>query len=142
MIKTVKDVTTEEIEEEIRKSLRMNGMIVANTRLIKAMDTEMVDESQNLNLKIKNEKYMGKTYVPSEEEFNKLRVHVRRTLKEMCEEISKGNIKNQPTKCGGKTPCTYCDYKEICRFDRNLGNEFKALKEMKKEEVWEQLKLM
>ena len=48
MIKTAKDVTTEEIEEEIRKSLRMNGMIVANTRLIKAMDTEMVDESQNL----------------------------------------------------------------------------------------------
>lgn len=142
MIKTTKDMTEEEIEEEIRKSLRMNGMIVANTRLIKAMDTEMLEESQNLNLKIKGEKTTGKTYVPSEEEFEKLRFHVRKTLREICEEIVKGNIKNQPTKCGGKTPCAYCDYKVICRFDRNLGNEIKYLKEMKKEEVWEQLKLI
>ena len=141
MIKTSKDMSVEEIEDEIRKSLRMNGMIVANTRLIKAMDTEMTDESQNLNLKVKNEKYTGKTYVPSEEEFEKLRFHVRKTLREICEEIVKGNIKNQPTKCNGKTPCAYCDYKVICRFDKNLGNEFKYLKEMKKEEVWEQLKL-
>ena len=141
MIKTSKDMSEEDIEDEIRKSLRMNGMIVANTRLIKAMDTGMTDESQNLNLKVKNEKYTGKTYVPSEEEFEKLRFHVRKTLREICEEIVKGNIKNQPTKCGGKTPCAYCDYKVICRFDRNLGNEFKYLKEMKKEEVWEQLKL-
>jgi ATP-dependent helicase/nuclease subunit B len=141
MIKTEKDMTEEDIEDEIRKSLRMNGMIVANTRLIKAMDTEMIEESQNLNLKIKGEKTTGKTYVPSEEEFEKLRFHVRKTLREICEEIVKGNIKNQPTKCGGKTPCAYCDYKVICRFDRNLGNEFKYLKEMKKEEVWEQLKL-
>lgn len=141
MIKTDKDMTEEEIEEQIRKSLRMNGMIVANARLIKAMDTGMLEESQNLNLKIKNEKYTGKTYVPTEEEFEKLRFHVRKTLREICSEILKGNIKSQPTKCMGKTPCEYCDYKVVCRFDRNLGNEFKYLKEMKKEEIWEQVSL-
>lgn len=141
MIKTNKDMSEEEIEEEIRKSLRMNGMVVANAKLIKAMDTEMVEESKNLNLKVKNEKYTGKTYAVAEEEFEKLRYHVRKTLHQICEEITKGNIKNEPTKCKGKTPCEYCDYKVICRFDRNLGNEFKYLKEMKKEEIWEQIKL-
>lgn len=141
MIKVEKNTSSEEIEEQIKKSLRMNGMIVANARLIKAMDTNMIEESQNLNLKIKNEKYTGKTYVPVEEEFEKLRAHVRKTLKQICEEIKKGNIKNTPIKCKGKTPCTYCEYKTICRFDRNLGNEYKYLKEMKKEEIWEQINL-
>ena len=141
MIKTSKNIEGEEIEEQIRKSLRMNGMIVANTRLIKAMDTEMTSESNNLNLKISKEKYTGKTYVPTEEEFEKLRFHVRKTLRSLCEEILSGKIKNQPVKCKGKTPCTYCDYKVICQFDKKLGNDFKTLHEMKKEEIWEQLKL-
>lgn len=141
MIKTSKNIGGEEIEEQIRKSLRMNGMIVANTRLIKAMDTGMTSESNNLNLKISKEKYTGKTYVPTEEEFEKLRFHVRKTLRSLCEEILSGKIKNQPVKCKGKTPCAYCDYKVICQFDKKLGNDFKTLHEMKKEEIWEQLKL-
>ena len=60
-------------------------------------------------------------------------------LKEICEEIQQGNIQNKPVRNKGKSPCEYCDYKTVCRFDRNLGNEYRYLKELKKEEVWEQL---
>ena len=105
------------------------------------MDTKMQTTSQNLDLSIKGEKFTGKTIVPTEEEFQNLREHVRRTLKEMCEEIEKGNIKNAPVRNKGKSPCEYCDYKTVCRFDRNLGNEYRYLKELKKEEVWEQIRL-
>ncbi len=141
MIKTNKEISEEEVEEAIRKALRMNGMIIANTRLMKAMDHEMDTTSQNLDLGVKGGKFTGKTYVPSEEEFTKLRTHVRKVLKEICEEIQKGNIQNKPVRNKGKSPCEYCDYKTVCRFDRNLGNEYRYLKELKKEEVWEQLKL-
>lgn len=140
MVKTKKNVLKEDIEEELRKSLRMNGMILADENLIKAMDTEMISESNNLNLKVSKEKYTGKTYVVEKEDFENLRKHVRKTLKNLCEEILSGNIENKPTKCKGKIPCDYCAYKDICRFDKELGNKFNTLFELKKDEIWEKLR--
>lgn len=140
MVKTKKDVLKEDVEEELRKSLRMNGMILADENLIKAMDTEMVSESNNLNLKISKEKYTGKTYVVEKEDFEILRKHVRGMLKILCEDILSGSIENRPTKLKGKIPCDYCAYKDICRFDKELGDNFKTLFELKKEEIWENLR--
>ena len=146
MLKKDKEVDEKEIEEEIRNMLRMNGMIVANARLFKAMDHMMEPSaevtSQNLDLEIKKEKITGKTIVPTEEDFALLRGHVRKVLKEMCEEIQKGNIQNKPIRNDGKSPCSYCDYKTVCRFDRNLGNEYRYLEELKNEQVWEQLRIV
>jgi len=39
------------------------------------------------------------------------------------------------------TPCTYCDYKPVCQFDTNTGNEFNKLYEKKDSDILELIKV-
>lgn len=142
IIKSKKDMTVQEIEDEIRNRLKMNGIILADVKLIKAMDNEMTTESLNMNLKMKSDGTYIKMPVATHEELSKLCKHTKRLLKQFAEEILNGNIKNEPIRNKTKTPCEYCDYKIICNFDRELGNKFKHINELKKEEIFEQLSIL
>ena len=141
IIKTKKDISTEEIEEEIRKKLRMDGIILADAKLVRAMDTQMISESSNLNLKLKKDGTYGSMPTANEEEIKLLMKHTKKILKQFAEEILNGKVENVPVKNDRKSPCSYCDYKEICNFDKELGNRFKKINELKNEEVFEQMKL-
>lgn len=47
---------------------------------------------------------------------------------ELCEEIYSGNVDIKPYRLGSESPCTYCKYKSICRFDVNLeGSSYKNI---------------
>ena len=140
IIKTKKDISKEEIEEEINKKLRMKGVILSDTRLLKAMDSNMIKESSVLDLAIKKDgSYTSKVPAATKEQFTDLRNHMRKILKQMGDEILSGNIKNEPIKKKSKTPCEFCDYKLICRFDKELGNKFKIIDELKNDQVFEQI---
>jgi ATP-dependent helicase/nuclease subunit B len=141
IIKSKKDLTSEELEYEIMKSLRMDGLILANARLIKAMDTNMDSESSLINLSQKKDGTYGKMPVATEKQFSDLKIHIRKTLKDIGNEIMKGNIKNLPIKKKNFTSCDYCEYKTICRFDRKLGNEFNLISELKEEEVFKRISI-
>ncbi|MBQ9314363.1 MAG: PD-(D/E)XK nuclease family protein [Clostridia bacterium] len=136
LIKTKKDIAIEEIESEIAKKLRMKGVILSDARLLKAMDSNMIKESSVLDLSIKKDgSYTSKVPVASKEQFDNLMKHMKKILKKIGDEILSGNIKNEPIKKKNQTPCEYCDYKLICRFDKDLGNQFRVINELKNEEV-------
>lgn len=138
MIKTKKDFSIEEIESEIAKKLRMKGVILSDARLLKAMDSHMTTESSVLDLSIKKDgSYTAKVPAASKEQFQDLMNHMKSILKKMGDEILSGNIKNEPVKKKGQTPCEYCDYKLICRFDKELGNEYRMIHDLKNDEVFE-----
>lgn len=139
IITSKKDIPIEQIEDEIRKKLRMNGIILSDVKLVKAMDTNIGTESNNINLSVKKDGTFSKMPVATEDELKKLCKHTKYLLKQFAEEILNGNLKNEPIKNKGKTPCTYCDYKTICNFDKELGNRFKYINELKNEEVFEQM---
>lgn len=139
MIKSNKDMLPEEIESEMIKQLRMKGLVLANARLIKAMDGNMQKESEVLNLSVKKDGSYGKMPTATAEQLEQLRSHIRHALKQIGEEMINGNVKNEPVKRKNKTPCDYCEYKLICQFDRKLGNCFKNLQELTDEEVWSKI---
>ena len=66
---------------------------------------------------------------------------MKKILKQMGDEILNGNIKNEPVKKKSKSACEFCDYKLICRFDKELGNKFKIINDLKNDQVFEQLSL-
>lgn len=137
IIKTKKDVSKEEIEAEINKKLRMKGVILSDVRLLKAMDSNMTTESSVLDLSIKKDgTYTAKVPAATKEQFDDLRNHMKVVLKEIGNEILSGNIKNEPIKKKAKTPCEFCDYKLICRFDKELGNKFRIINDLKNDEVF------
>ncbi len=141
MIKSKKNISPEEIESQIREKLKMNGIILADVRLVQAMDTKMEKESNNLNLSVKKDGTYSKMPTATREELKSLCKHTKNILKKFAEEILNGSIANEPLRIKKENPCAYCDYKEICNFDRELGNRFKKVAELKNEEVFEQTKL-
>jgi len=136
ILRTDKNISKEEVEDMIIKSLRMNGLVLANARLIEAMDGDMGTESNIINLKVKKDGSYANMPTVTSEEFESLRGHIRKTLADIGNEIMSGNIKNEPLKRKGvATACDYCEYKLICQFDKDLGNKFKYINELKDDEV-------
>lgn len=139
IIKSNKDLVAEEIENQILKALRMKGLVLANARLIKAMDTNMTNESSVINLSVKKDGSYSKMPVSTEEQFDKLRGHIRNVLKQFGDEILQGTIKNEPIKRRDMTACDYCKYKVVCQFDKKLCNKEKRLKELTDDDVWNKI---
>lgn len=141
ILRTDKNVSKEEVEDMIVKALRMNGLVLSNARLIEAMDKDMTTESNIINLKVKKDGSYSNMPTVTGEEFEKLREHIRKTLADIGNEIMSGNIKNEPLKRKGvTTACDYCEYKLICQFDKDLGNKFRYINELKDNEVLSKLK--
>ena len=139
IIKSNRDLTAEEIEDEISKQLRLKGLILSNAKLVKAMDNNMGTESNVINLAVKKDGKYTKMPTADEEQFNKLRSYIINVLGQIGDEILSGNIKNEPVKIKEYKPCNYCEYKTICQFDKKLGNSFKNIKELSDDEVWEKI---
>lgn len=136
IIKTQKNVPIESIEEEIAKKLRMKGVILSDVKLLKAMDSNIVNESSVLDLSIKKDgSYSSKVPAATKEQFDALIKHMKSILKKMGDEILSGNIKNEPIKKKNQTSCDFCDYKIICHFDKDLGNKYRIIHELKNDEV-------
>jgi ATP-dependent helicase/nuclease subunit B len=114
----------------------VSAFILSNARLIKAMDVNMISESNILDISQKKDGTYSKMPMATEKQFIELRKHVRKTLVDIGKEILKGNIKNVPIKRKKWTACDYCEYKSICRFDRKLGNEFNYINDLKEDEVF------
>lgn len=138
----------EEIEGDILKELKMNGLINQDNRVLQSLDASFGTDKNVLNASVKSkiipvetgkDGEIGKrSSVARAEEFDKLTHYVREKIKEYGSEILDGTTKIAPYKLGDKTACDYCAYGGICGFDRKLpGNQYRKLKRMGKEEIWQ-----
>lgn len=118
MIKAEKNMTDEQIEDEIRKQFRMRGLLLADIEIIRIIDKTLeTGESKIVPAKInKDETLSKKTNNITKEQFEFLQEHTNKMLKQISKEILDGNIEIKPyynnkTK---KSACEYCPYKPIC----------------------------
>ena len=56
----------------------------------------------------------------SKTDFDALTGEVMSKVKEMAEELSRGEIGIKPKKVGNVEACQYCAYKGICKFDLSV----------------------
>jgi len=138
MIKTSKKMTKEEIEREIMKVLKMDGLVLSDTEIIREMDREIEGASLIIPAYLKKDGTLGsKSHVATKEQFEDLRYHIRKKLVDSCEEMLEGNIEIRPYKNKDKSPCSYCIYSSICEFDSLMkDNNYKIIRDKKDEEVW------
>lgn len=141
IIKGKRNLSDEEIEDEIMKALKMKGLILADEEVVREMDRKIEGNSLIIPARMNKNGTLGKSSVGTEEQFKLLREHVKKSLIKSCESMLKGDIKINPIRSKNANACEYCVYSSICEFDSNFeGNEFKILQEKKDEEVWELLK--
>ena len=148
-IGTDKNLTDEEVEEKIRQEFKMKGLILADVNIIKKMDTNIENEPKGISkiipatIKKDGEISDRGTSAVTKEQFVYLQKYMEKIIKQISEEILQGNIEVKPyynvsTK---KTPCEYCKYKSICRFDENTkNNEYKYISKLNKDAVLEMIK--
>ncbi|MBE6072615.1 MAG: helicase-exonuclease AddAB subunit AddB [Clostridium butyricum] len=142
IIKSKKELTTEEIEVEVLESLKLKGLVLKDARVVKAMDKDIDGYSLVIPAAFKKDgEFKASSDVVTEEEFNLLREYVNKKMKELCEEMLSGEIKIQPFKNSNKTHCEYCDFSSICQFDTDIKeNKYKVIIKKPKEEVLNNMK--
>ena len=73
-----------------------------------------------------------------QDDFEKVLRFTREKIIQLAEEIISGKIDVGPYRLGGKSPCSYCKYKSLCRFDWQI-NEYNFLVLPGKTEVLAQM---
>lgn len=130
-----------DIEKEIMKEMKMKGLILADADIIKQMDKSIEGHSLILPARINKDGTLGKSSsVATIKQFEMLKSYAKNILYDISKEIYKGNISISPYKKNKSTPCSYCPYSSICRFEPNIaGNKYRFLKELNNEKAWELL---
>ena len=137
LIRCGRNISDEEIEKAIMKELRMKGLVLADVKLIKAMDRDLDGDSLIIPARINKDGSLGRSTSATQEQFKTLRKYVRRTLAAIGSGIIDGNVTISPYKKSTLTACTYCSYSSVCQFDTSVpGNSYRVLRDYKEDELW------
>ena len=143
------NMSDEEIESLIKQKFKMQGLILADVNVIKMMDNKIEETgvSDLIPAGIKQNGEISSKYTKgiNAEQFKYLQKYMDKIIKQISEEILSGNIDLKPfynlKVQKGKTPCEYCKYKSICRFDaNNKGNDYNYIGTLNKEAILETIK--
>ena len=113
------------------------------------MDTNIENEPKGVSkiipatIKKDGELSSKGTSAVTREQFEYLQRYMEKIITQISEGILGGNIEVKPYYNTGnkKTPCEYCKYKSICRFDENSkGNRYNYLTNLNKEAIMELIK--
>lgn len=144
IVKASKNLTEEQIQEELKKQFKMNGMILADINIIKMMDKKLEKGASNI-VPVTFDKdgniMQSRSNVITKEQFTLLQNKVKKIIKQISKEILEGNIEIKPTynKSKKEEACKYCEYKSICCFNPNINN-YSFIENKTKQELLEDLK--
>ncbi|MBO3443140.1 helicase-exonuclease AddAB subunit AddB [Clostridium sp. CCUG 7971] len=131
----------EEIRENILKSLKMQGLLIKDSNIIKEMDKSLANGKRSNSLiipaNLNKDGTLGRhTKGVSSEEFDVIRKYVKDLIKDLCEDMLDGNISISPYKNKDKNSCTFCNYSAICQFDTTLkDNKYKVINKKSDDEI-------
>ena len=138
-------LSSEELEQHRVKAVKVSGYLLANPRVLEAMDSSFsTGQSDLLSLKLKKDGTFKKgSNVLTEDQFSLLNGYLHQWFRQTGEEILNGDISLSPYRRGKSTGCLYCSYKPVCHFDPYLPeNRYRDLPVLKQEEIWKRLEAM
>ncbi|MFE4524335.1 helicase-exonuclease AddAB subunit AddB [Cytobacillus firmus] len=143
IVSTSKMLTLEDIEQELYKKFKMNGLLLGDENVIRLMDQTLeTGDSSIISAGFKKDGTLSKrSKVASKQEFDYLRRYLRKMYRNTGNKITEGNVEIAPYKMKEKTPCTFCAYKSVCQFDESLEtNDYRLFTPKPKEDMIEIIK--
>lgn len=126
------------VRERLLKKLRPDGIINEDDEVLELLDHGFSGDSLVIPAGRKKDgslKAASKTVTP--EQFQTLSRFARRKLTQLGERMLGGEVAPDPYEADGRTPCDYCDYADVCGFDRKIpGSCPHRLEPLGKDEVW------
>lgn len=100
--------------------IKLKGIVPYEERLLDAYDEKFAASLRHGSAKKKRVSPQG---------FETIDKYLGKKLGSICDNILNGDISISPSKKGDYTPCDYCKYSSVCRFDPTVvGNEYKLYK--------------
>ena len=143
------EMSAEEIEHLLYSKMQMSGLVLENETVIKAMDEVFVDPvsggmrlgaSDIIPLKYtKKGTPTASSLLATEEEYNALMAFTAKRAAAIGESMKAGIITPAPYRKQNSTPCDYCVFSSICRYEYKDRPYYRNLKKIGKEDFWENL---
>ena len=137
-------------EQEVLKKQRVKGLVNKDMEIVRKLDNAFADAAGGLAASVKSVKipvetdkdgqYKKSSKVANSAMFTAISNYVYDKLKAESEEILAGSAEIAPYKCRKKTGCDYCDYTDVCGFDKKSGSTYRMLATMSDEEVLAKLR--
>ncbi|MBQ9990395.1 MAG: helicase-exonuclease AddAB subunit AddB [Lachnospiraceae bacterium] len=142
MVKGTEAMEDTEIEKEIRKALRVTGVINSDEEVLKGLDGSGDKKSQVIRLEYTADGSVGsRSATRSREQIQLLLDYSRKKAGELGRQIGEGEVSMNPKALGKQDACTWCAYKNICSFDERLPGFTKQQLEDEDEEIlWQQIR--
>lgn len=143
------EMSAEEIEHLLYSKMQMSGLVLENETVIKAMDEVFIDpvsggmrlgSSDIIPLKYtKKGTPTASSLLATEEEYNALMAFTAKRAAAIGESMKVGIITPAPYRKQNSTPCDYCVFSSICRYEYKDRPYYRNLKKIGKEDFWENL---
>lgn len=141
IIKSNEDKEDDSIREEILKKLKMKGLVLKDSNIIRKMDNTLPEGEKATSLVIpasinKDGTISKNTSGVNEEEFSILRKYVKHTIKELSKNMLEGHIGISPYKTKESTSCEFCSFATICQFDSTFkDNNYRIINKKSQDEI-------
>ena len=144
IISSSQNISDEEIEEKIKQSFKMNGLVLADVQVIKMMDNTLDKGSSNIipayidkDGNISN----SRSSTVTKEQFVTLQKTIRKIIKQISKDILSGNIDIKPmyNKQKKESACKYCPYSSVCGFNPSI-NKYSYIENKSKEIILNEIK--
>ena len=143
------ELPPEKISHMLYEKMQMSGLVLNHPSVIQGMDRAFVNEetgetiygaSSIIPLKYtKKGEPTASSYLATEEEYQTLMRFAAKRAASIGESMKKGVIKPSPYRKKDMTPCDYCKYAPLCRYDYIGRPYYRDLKKMDKTAFWEEI---
>ncbi len=110
----------ERIEQKRKESSRLTGLVNEDDTCLQLMDGRTGSVTP-VRYKKDGDFDSRNTALVTTHELEQISSFVRNKMEEIGEQIIQGNIEMNPEKGEQNSPCNYCDFQSICRFEAGLG---------------------
>ncbi len=112
-IKTDGGMTDSELEREQVKAMRMNGLLLDDEQVLRAMEAEV--QGVFIPVKLKKDGTPDRfSSVATLAQFGALGRRAEKLLREMAQTLRAGDVDARPFVTTKNDPCRYCDYRAVC----------------------------
>ncbi len=125
--------TSTDIEKEKEKLRRQKGLLLNDIKIIEAMDSTVSGKFIPATLK-KDGSLTKSDKLITLHGFEAIERHIEKIIKEIGEEMIKGNVTPNPFKTTTANSCRYCDYAPICGYEPIRGG--RQYKDYKSSELY------
>lgn len=140
------EMTAEQLAELLYGKLQMSGLLLENTAVIQGMDHVFIEEKTGglsfAASAIVPLKYTKKgvptaaSSLATEAQYRALMDFTVQRAAQIGEQMKAGVILPSPYRRQDMTPCNYCPYTSICRYDYAEHPDYRDLKPIDKETFW------